>query len=76
MDRMFRVLGFWTLVIGLMGLAGDMIPMALLFFAQTAVFVLLGYMKLTERTYILIFWGYMILAFGGFTYWSFFKMSV
>lgn len=76
MDRMFRVLGFWTLVIGLMGLAGDMIPMALIFFAQTAVFVLLGYMKLTERTYILIFWGYMILAFTGFTYWSFFKMSV
>jgi hypothetical protein len=73
---MFRVLGFWTLVIGLMGLAGDMIPMALIFFAQTAVFVLLGYMKLTERTYILLFWGYMFLAFSGFTYWSFFKMPL
>jgi uncharacterized membrane protein len=76
MDRMFRVLGFWTLVIGLMALAGEMVPMALLFFAQTAVFVLLGYLKLTERTYILLFWGYMILSFTGFTYWSFFKMSV
>ncbi len=32
MDRMFRVLGFWTLAIGLMALAGDFIPMALLFF--------------------------------------------
>ncbi|WP_282941509.1 DUF2626 domain-containing protein [Paenibacillus sp. RC67] len=76
MDRMFRVLGFWTLVIGLMALAGDMIPMAMLFFAQTAIFVLLGYMKLSERTYILLFWGYMILSFTGFTYWSFFKMSI
>jgi hypothetical protein len=73
---MFRVLGFWTLVIGLMGLAGDLIPMALIFFAQTAVFVLLGYMKLSERTYILLFWGYMLISFTGFTYWSFFKMSV
>lgn len=76
MDRMFRVLGFWTLVIGLMALAGDLIPMALIFFAQTAIFVLLGYMKFSERTYILLFWGYMIVSFTGFTYWSFFKMSV
>ncbi|AFC32226.1 MULTISPECIES: DUF2626 domain-containing protein [Paenibacillus] len=76
MDRMFRVLGFWTLVIGLAALAGDFIPMALIFFAQTAIFMLLGYMKLSERAYILIFWGYMILSFTGFTYWSFFKMHV
>jgi hypothetical protein len=75
MDRMFRVLGFWTLVIALMSLAGDMIPMSLIFFFQTAVFVLLGYMRLSERTYILLFWGYMIISFTGFTYWSFFKMS-
>lgn len=73
---MFRVLGFWTLVIGVMALAGELIPMALIFFAQTAIFVLLGYMKLTERAYILIFWGYMIVSFSGFTYWSFFKMHV
>ncbi|TVY09617.1 DUF2626 domain-containing protein [Paenibacillus cremeus] len=76
MDRMFRVLGFWTLAIGLMALAGDFIPMALIFFAQTAIFVLLGYMKLTERAYILIFWGYMIVSFVGFTYWSFFRLTV
>ena len=76
MDRMFRVLGFWTLVIALMSLAGDMIPMSLVFFFQTVVFVILGYMRLSERTYILLFWGYMIISFGGFTYWSFFKMSL
>jgi uncharacterized membrane protein len=76
MDRMFRVLGFWTLIIALMALAGDMIPMAMIFFAQTVIFMLLGYLKLSERTYILLFWGYMIVSFTGFTYWSFFKMSV
>ena len=75
MPRMFRVLGFFTLVIGLMALAGDMYSMALLFFAQTAVFVILGYMNLTERTYLLLFWGYMILSFTGITYWSFFKLQ-
>jgi hypothetical protein len=76
MDRMFRVLGFWTLIIGLMALAGELVPMAMIFFAQTAIFMLLGYLNLSERTYILLFWGYMILSFTGFTYWSFFKMSV
>jgi hypothetical protein len=76
MARMFRVLGFWTLVIGLMALAGDMTQMALLFLFQTAAFVALGYMNFSERTYMLLFWGYLVLSFTGFTYWSFFMMSV
>jgi succinate-acetate transporter protein len=76
MDRMFRVLGFWTLVIALMSLAGDMMAMSLIFFFQTVVFILLGYLKLSERTYILTFWGYMVIAFLGFTYWSVFKMPL
>jgi hypothetical protein len=75
MARMFRVLGFITLIIGLMALAGHMTGMALLFFAQTAMFVILGYMNLTERAYLLIFWGYMIVCFVGFTYWTFFEME-
>ena len=73
--RMFRVLGFFTLVIGLMALAGEMYEMAMLFFFQTAAFVILGYMNLTERTYIYLFWGYMIISFFGFTYWSFFQLD-
>ncbi|CAM3433195.1 DUF2626 domain-containing protein [Marinicrinis lubricantis] len=76
MARMFRVLGFWTLVIGLMALAGDMVEMALLFFFQTAAFVLLGYLNLSERAYMLIFWGYMLVCFMGFTYWTFIGMTV
>ncbi|MDF2718276.1 MAG: hypothetical protein K0R28_5201, partial [Paenibacillus sp.] len=43
---------------------------------QTAAFVVLGYMNLSERTYIMIFWGYMFLSFLGFTYWSFFQMDL
>lgn len=75
MARMFRVLGFWTLVIGLMAFIGDMTEMALLFFMQTAVFVTLSYLKLSERTYILSFWAYMIICFTGFSYWTIFEMS-
>lgn len=74
MGRMYRVLGFWTLVIGLMALAGDMQEMALVFFFQTAAFVLLGYMNLSERAYILIFWGYLIVCFLGFSYYTFIEM--
>lgn len=76
MGRMFRVLGFWTLVIGLMALAGHMTEMALLFFAQTAAFVFLGYMNLSEKTYMYIFWSYMALCFLGFTYYTFFQMDM
>ncbi|TYP77971.1 DUF2626 domain-containing protein [Paenibacillus methanolicus] len=75
MARMFRVLGFWTLIIGLMAFAGDMMEMALLFFIQTAVFVLLGYLNFSERTYVLMFWGYMVVTFVGFSYWTIFVMG-
>jgi len=76
MARMFRVLGFWTLVIALMAFAGDMYEFALLFFIQSAVFFLTGYLKFTERTYLMVFWGYMVLAFLGFTYWTVFEMGM
>lgn len=72
---MYRVLGFWTLVIGLMALAGHMTSMALLFFFQTAVFVFLGYMNLSEKAYMMIFWSYMAICFMGFTYYTFFHMK-
>lgn len=75
MARMFRVLGFFTLAIGLMAFAGDLVEMALLFPAD-CVFVILGYLKFTERTYILLFWGYMIVTFTGFSYWTVFEMGL
>lgn len=76
MARMFRVLGFFTLTIGLMAYAGDMVEMALLFFVQTAFFMILGYLKFTEKTYIYLFWAYMIVTFTGFSYWTVFKMGL
>lgn len=74
MDRMYRVLGFWTLMISIMAFWGALYNMALLFFSITVVFVALSYMKLSERTYLNIFFGFMFLSFVGFTYYTFFLM--
>ncbi|MCM3746331.1 DUF2626 domain-containing protein [Paenibacillus pasadenensis] len=76
MARMFRVLGFWCLVIALMAFAGHMTEFSLLFFFQAIAFFFLGYLNFTERTYILMFWAYMILSFLGFSYWTIFKMDL
>jgi len=76
MDRMYRVLGFWTLVIALMAFWGKLYPMALLFFGLTAFFVALSYMNLSERAYLNIFFGFMFVSFVGFTYYTFFVMPV
>lgn len=74
MDRMFRVLGFFTFVIGLMFLAGEYYIPALLFGIQTLAFVILGYMKLTEKTYMYLFGGYMVVSFIGMVWYSTFMM--
>lgn len=76
MDRMYRVLGYWTLVIALMAFWGELYPMSLIFFTLTAFFVALSYMNLTERAYLNIFFGFMFLSFVGFTYYTFFLMPV
>ncbi len=76
MDRMYRVLGFWTLMIALMALWGSLTKMALLFFALTGVFVALSYMQLSEKTYLKIFFGFMFCSFVGFTYYTFFMMPL
>jgi hypothetical protein len=74
MDRMFRVLGFWTGIFAIMFYLGDMKTTSLLFFGQTGFFVLLSYLKLTERMYIYIFGAYLTIFFVGFTYWTTFMM--
>ncbi|CAM5786827.1 MULTISPECIES: DUF2626 domain-containing protein [Brevibacillus] len=76
MDRMYRVLGFWTIAIALMSFWAGLYPMALLFFGLTAFFVALSYMNLTERAYLNIFFGFMFVSFVGFTYYTFFVMPV
>lgn len=76
MGRMYRVLAFWTLAIAVMGLIGGVTSLAVLFFVQTFIFLMLGYSNLSERAYMLIFWGYMVVSFTGITVWSFFFMKL
>ncbi|GAA0345800.1 DUF2626 domain-containing protein [Bacillus carboniphilus] len=75
MDRMYRVLGFWTGIFAIMFFLGDMVEVSLIFFGQTAFFVFLGYLKLSERMYIYIFGAYLTVFFAGFTYYTTFMMT-
>ena len=70
MERMFRVLGFWTGIFSVMFYVGDMHSTALLFLGQTGFFVLLSYLNLTERMYIYVFGAYLTVFFIGFTYYD------
>ncbi|MBB5173113.1 DUF2626 domain-containing protein [Texcoconibacillus texcoconensis] len=76
MDRMFRVISFWTGIFAILFLVGDMYEMAILFFGQTGAFLALSYLKLSERAYIYIFGAYLTLFFVGFTYYSTFIMEI
>lgn len=75
MDRMYRVMGFWTGIFSVMFFLGDMYTTSLLFLGQTVFFVLLGYLNLSERMYIYIFGAYLTVFFVGFTYWTTFMMT-
>lgn len=75
MDRMYRVMGFWTGIFAVLFFVGDMYGTSLLFFIQTVFFVLLSYLKLTERMYIYIFGAYLTVFFIGFTYYTTFIMT-
>ncbi|OUM91750.1 DUF2626 family protein [Caldibacillus debilis] len=77
MDRMFRVLAFWTGIFAIMFYVGGekMHVMALLFFAQFGFFLLLGYLRLSERMYMYIFGAYLTIFFAAFTYYTTFVMQ-
>lgn len=75
MDRMYRVLGFWTAIFSIMFYLGGMDKTALLFLGQTGFFVLLGYLKLSERMYMYVFGAYLTVFFAGFSYWTIFMMT-
>ena len=72
---MFRVCGFWTGMMAVLFMVGDMHEMAILFFGQTGAFVALSYLKLSERAYMYIFAAYLTLFFVGFTWYSTFIMQ-
>ncbi|HBF58889.1 DUF2626 family protein, partial [Exiguobacterium sp.] len=48
--------------------------MGFVFLAQTVFFAALGYLRLTEKTYVYIFGAYLTVFFIVFTYWSNFQM--
>ncbi len=75
MDKVFKTLGFWTAMFSILFYVGDMMEMTLFFLAQTGFFVLLGYMKLTERMYMYVFAAYLVFFFVGFTYYTTFIME-
>ncbi|MBS4173530.1 DUF2626 domain-containing protein [Bacillus sp. FJAT-49736] len=74
MDRMYRVLGFWTAMFTVMFYLLGLDKTALLFLAQTGFFVLLSYLKLSERMYMYIFGAYLTVFFAGFTYYTTFLL--
>ncbi|MCM3757005.1 DUF2626 domain-containing protein [Sporosarcina aquimarina] len=70
MDNMFKLCGFWTGIFAVMFFVGHMDQVALLFVVSTIFFMLLGYMKLTERMYLYMFGAYLMVFTVGFTYYA------
>lgn len=70
MDRMFRVLAFWTGIFTIMFFIGDMHNTALLFLVQTAFFLTVSYLNLSERMYMYLFGAYCTVFMVGFTWYS------
>ncbi|HLQ71195.1 MAG TPA: DUF2626 domain-containing protein [Bacillota bacterium] len=70
MDRMFRVLAFWTGIFTVMFYIGDINNLAVLFLVQTVFFLTLGLLKLSERMYMYMFYAYLTVFMVGFTWYS------
>jgi len=70
MDRMFRVLAFWTGIFTVMFYIGDMMTPAILSLVQTVFFLTVAYLKLSERMYMYLFGAYCTIFFIGFTWYS------
>ncbi|MCT2537553.1 DUF2626 domain-containing protein [Aquibacillus koreensis] len=70
MDRMFRVLSFWTAIFTVMFFVGDMHNMAFLFLVQTVFFLGVGFLNLSERMYMYLFGAYCTVFMIGFTYYT------
>lgn len=75
-DRMYRVLSFWTGIFAIMFTVGGMHPTAILFFGFTGAFLALSYLNLSERMYLYIFGAFLAFFFVGFTYYATFIMVV
>ncbi|WLR49772.1 DUF2626 family protein [Bacillus tianshenii] len=74
MQNMYRVMAFWTAIFSIMFFLGEMKQTALLFVGITGFFLAVGFLKLSERTYLYIFGAFLTIFFVGFTYYSTFQM--
>ncbi|WP_019414933.1 DUF2626 domain-containing protein [Paenisporosarcina sp. TG20] len=70
MNNMYKVMGFWTGIFSVLFYLGDMYPASLLLLANTGIFILLGFLNLSERMYLYIFGAYLTVFFAGFTYYT------
>ncbi|WP_339288588.1 DUF2626 family protein [Ureibacillus sp. FSL K6-0786] len=70
MANMYKVLAFWTGIFAVMFYLGHMIEVSLLFVGNSVLFLLLGFLNLSERMYMYIFGAYLTIFFAGFTYYT------
>ena len=70
MANMYKVMAFWTGIFAVMFYLGHMPEVSLLFVANTGLFLLLGFLHLSERMYMYIFGAYLTIFFAGFTYYT------
>lgn len=70
MSNMYKVMAFWTGIFAVMFYLGHMPEVSLLFVANTGLFLLLGFLNLSERMYLYIFGAYLTVFFAGFTYYT------
>ncbi|MCF3941767.1 DUF2626 domain-containing protein [Oceanobacillus alkalisoli] len=70
MDRVFRMLGFWTGIFAVMFYVGDMMVPSVLSLIQTVFFLTVGYLKLSERMYMYLFGAYLTVFMIGYTWYS------
>ncbi|MDQ0351014.1 hypothetical protein J2R98_000817 [Alkalibacillus filiformis] len=75
MDRMFRVLAFWTGVFTALFYAAGNLGLSVAFLAQTIFFLGIGYLNLSERLYMYIFGAYLTVFMVGFTYYVTFLLE-
>lgn len=75
MSKNVKTLGFWTAIFAVLFYVGDMLAVSAFMVVQTLFFVIIAYMNLTERTYIYIFFAYLVLFFAGFSFYSTFMVE-
>lgn len=70
MDKMFKLMGWWTGIFAILFYVGDMTAVALIMVANTGFFILLGFLNISERMYMYVFGAYLTIFFVGFTYYT------